>query len=63
MVMQSVSPRDLAGKVCSQPYCSTNFREPMMLYYAIVFFVIAVIAAIFGFGGIAVHCVRYPVHW
>ncbi|MCP3720471.1 MULTISPECIES: DUF1328 domain-containing protein [Paraburkholderia] len=25
-----------------------------MLYYAIVFFVIAIIAAVFGFGGIAV---------
>lgn len=28
-------------------------REEVMLHYAIVFFVIAIIAAIFGFGGIA----------
>jgi uncharacterized membrane protein YtjA (UPF0391 family) len=27
--------------------------DPQMLYYAIVFFIIALIAALFGFGGIA----------
>ncbi len=27
---------------------------PVMLYYAVVFFVIALVAAFFGFGGIAV---------
>ena len=29
------------------------FRSPTMLHYAVVFFVIALIAALFGFGGIA----------
>jgi uncharacterized membrane protein YtjA (UPF0391 family) len=28
-------------------------RKPTMLYYAVVFFVIALVAAVFGFGGIA----------
>jgi len=28
-------------------------RSPTMLHYAVVFFVIALIAALFGFGGIA----------
>jgi len=28
-------------------------QEPTMLHYAVVFFVIALIAALFGFGGIA----------
>jgi uncharacterized membrane protein YtjA (UPF0391 family) len=28
-------------------------QEPSMLHYAVVFFVIALIAALFGFGGIA----------
>jgi len=28
-------------------------REPTMLHYAVVFFVIALVAALFGFGGIA----------
>jgi len=32
---------------------ATNLREPDMLHYALVFFVIAIIAALFGFGGIA----------
>lgn len=29
------------------------FQEPSMLHYAVVFLVIALIAAVFGFGGIA----------
>jgi uncharacterized membrane protein YtjA (UPF0391 family) len=35
--------------------CQTSFThlEVAMLYYAIVFFVIALVAALFGFGGIA----------
>ena len=33
-------------------------REMIMLYYAAVFFLIAVIAAVFGFGGIAVGAVE-----
>jgi uncharacterized membrane protein YtjA (UPF0391 family) len=32
-------------------------QEPTMLHYAVVFFVIALIAAIFGFGGIAASAV------
>lgn len=29
------------------------WKESLMLYYALVFFVIALVAALFGFGGIA----------
>jgi uncharacterized membrane protein YtjA (UPF0391 family) len=32
---------------------SAFHQEPFMLHYAVVFFVIALIAALFGFGGIA----------
>jgi uncharacterized membrane protein YtjA (UPF0391 family) len=32
-------------------------QEPAMLHYAVVFFVIALIAALFGFGGIAASAV------
>jgi uncharacterized membrane protein YtjA (UPF0391 family) len=32
---------------------SRLFKEVEMLYYAVVFFIIALIAALFGFGGIA----------
>ncbi|MDR7306558.1 uncharacterized membrane protein YtjA (UPF0391 family) [Rhodoferax saidenbachensis] len=32
-------------------------QEPKMLHYAVVFFVIALIAAVFGFGGIAASAV------
>jgi len=28
-------------------------KEPAVLYYAVVFFIVALIAALFGFGGIA----------
>jgi len=35
-----------------RPY-SKPYSEVVMLYYAIVFFVIALVAALFGFGGIA----------
>ena len=34
-----------------------NFRSPTVLHYAVVFFVIALIAAVFGFGGIAASAV------
>jgi uncharacterized membrane protein YtjA (UPF0391 family) len=30
-----------------------DFKETLMLYYAALFFVIALVAALFGFGGIA----------
>jgi uncharacterized membrane protein YtjA (UPF0391 family) len=36
-----------------QTRCATQNRSQPMLYYAVVFFVIALIAALFGFGGIA----------
>ena len=35
-----------------------NFKEIKMLYYAALFFVIALIAALFGFGGIAAGAVE-----
>jgi uncharacterized membrane protein YtjA (UPF0391 family) len=38
-------------KLCSPPHHIP--QEPTMLHYAVVFFVIALIAAVFGFGGIA----------
>lgn len=31
-----------------------QLKEDDMLYYALIFFLIAVVAAVFGFGGIAV---------
>ena len=34
------------------------FKEASMLHYSIVFFVIALIAAVFGFGGIAAGAVE-----
>jgi uncharacterized membrane protein YtjA (UPF0391 family) len=34
-------------------YAVSNTEGAIMLHYAIVFFVIALIAAVFGFGGIA----------
>ena len=32
---------------------STAVKEPPMIYWAVVFFIVAIVAAIFGFGGIA----------
>jgi len=45
-------------RLCHQPQhllrqSSKPYSEVVMLYYAIVFFVIALVAALFGFGGIA----------
>jgi len=34
-------------------YDGTSFEEPTMLYWALVFLVIALIAGLFGFGGVA----------
>jgi UPF0391 membrane protein BP1737 len=36
-----------------QTVCTPNRKEKTMLHYAVVFFVIAIIAAVLGFGGIA----------
>ena len=51
----SPAPRDTAA-TCRN--AGVNFKEQLrgvlMLHYAVVFFVIALIAAFFGFGGIAV---------
>jgi uncharacterized membrane protein YtjA (UPF0391 family) len=43
------------GAVCRTHYPPT--QEMLMLHYAVVFFVIALIAALFGFGGIAASAV------
>jgi uncharacterized membrane protein YtjA (UPF0391 family) len=45
--------REPRGSSTSLQNFSTNYLEVVMLYYAIVFFVIALVAALFGFGGIA----------
>src|SRR3546814_16017475 len=43
-----------AGGVASElPPCRETFRRSAMLYWALVFFVLALIAGVFGFGGIA----------
>jgi uncharacterized membrane protein YtjA (UPF0391 family) len=44
--------RNASAKVSRRAAANTKGRP--MLYYAAVFFVIAIIAAVFGFGGIAV---------
>jgi uncharacterized membrane protein YtjA (UPF0391 family) len=51
----------LTGVLHSAAYCERSFKggrenlfkEPLMLHYTVVFLVIALIAAVFGFGGIA----------
>jgi len=45
------------GKVHRTGQRPMPFWEPHMLHYAVVFFVIALIAALFGFGGIAASAV------
>jgi uncharacterized membrane protein YtjA (UPF0391 family) len=37
----------------TQPYRQSTLLEGFMLRYAVIFFIIAIIAAFFGFGGIA----------
>jgi uncharacterized membrane protein YtjA (UPF0391 family) len=37
---------------------ATNLRKRIMLHYAVVFLVVALIAAVFGFGGIAAGAVE-----
>jgi uncharacterized membrane protein YtjA (UPF0391 family) len=44
---------DRAARGAEHPSKLCTNEESWMLYYAIVFFVIALIAAVFGFGGIA----------
>jgi uncharacterized membrane protein YtjA (UPF0391 family) len=38
---------------CEFEKTHSSYKEHLMLHYAVVFFVIALIAALFGFGGIA----------
>jgi uncharacterized membrane protein YtjA (UPF0391 family) len=44
----------LPGHSCQPQTCGPFIRGAKMLHYAVVFFIIALIAAVFGFGGIAV---------
>jgi uncharacterized membrane protein YtjA (UPF0391 family) len=37
----------------SRPAPRSPYQENLMLHYAVVFFIIALVAALFGFGGIA----------
>jgi len=41
-------------KTSNGPLSHLHFEEDEMLHYALVFFLIALIAAVFGFGGVAV---------
>jgi uncharacterized membrane protein YtjA (UPF0391 family) len=45
---------DAAIQSVASTFRQTTGKENLMLYWAAVFFVIALVAAIFGFGGIAV---------
>ena len=40
------------------PFLKIAFKELLMLHYSVVFLVIALIAAVFGFGGIAAGAVE-----
>jgi uncharacterized membrane protein YtjA (UPF0391 family) len=55
-------PLRLLSPLCSPPHrrraregaaCASELQESPMLYYAVVFLVVALIAAVLGFGGIA----------
>jgi len=53
--MRTDYPRSARERIVSAVgSCSTQNKGALMLHYAVVFFVIALIAAFFGFGGIAV---------
>ena len=41
------------GTLCAKTHTRASVEGTLMLHYAVVFFVIALIAALFGFGGIA----------
>src|SRR3712207_2014946 len=43
----------VASAAVTPPRDRNDFKETIMLYYAALFFVIALVAALFGFGGIA----------
>jgi uncharacterized membrane protein YtjA (UPF0391 family) len=47
------SKRMAAAWVLQVPSSSSGKEDPTMLYWAAVFFVIAIVAAILGFGGLA----------
>src|SRR3546814_15097673 len=46
-------PPAAGGVASGLPQCRETFRRSAMLYWALVFFVVAIIAGVFGFGGIA----------
>jgi uncharacterized membrane protein YtjA (UPF0391 family) len=46
-----------APQVAGHTQAVTNHRSATMLHYAVVFFIIALVAAVFGFGGIAASAV------
>jgi uncharacterized membrane protein YtjA (UPF0391 family) len=47
-----------AWRVANPAARGRNLKEIIMLYYAALFFVIALVAALFGFGGIAAGAVE-----
>jgi uncharacterized membrane protein YtjA (UPF0391 family) len=47
-----------SGAVANPAARGGNLKEIIMLYYAALFFVIALVAALFGFGGIAAGAVE-----
>jgi uncharacterized membrane protein YtjA (UPF0391 family) len=51
------NPPMAATRVADHTRSIVNPRSHTMLHYAVVFFVIALIAAVFGFGGIAASAV------
>lgn len=44
--------------LCAKTHTRASVEGTLMLHYAVVFFVIALIAALFGFGGIAASAVE-----
>ena len=55
----SAEPRPTDGLIAIEQHahtriCVLSLKGALMLHYAVVFFVIALVAAFFGFGGIAV---------
>jgi uncharacterized membrane protein YtjA (UPF0391 family) len=52
-----LDPQINGTPVAKEQTCPLNqgqqLKEPTMLHYALVFFVIALVAALFGFGGLA----------
>jgi uncharacterized membrane protein YtjA (UPF0391 family) len=49
----SLGPQTLCVAAAAWPCRSGSSERIAMLYYAVIFFLIALVAALFGFGGIA----------